>query len=105
MAGNTTVGSTLLDEEFRRILLEREQECMKLKDANTTPPTEPYCRLTFDGWSCWPNTRAGSTVYAPCPNFITGFDTSRKYTLISNMQFSILIAVIFPTLLPAHKMN
>ncbi|XP_029673781.1 calcitonin gene-related peptide type 1 receptor-like isoform X2 [Formica exsecta] len=90
MAGNTTVGSTLLDEEFRRILLEREQECMKLKDANTTLPPEPYCRLTFDGWSCWPNTRAGSTVYAPCPNFITGFDTSfmaHKYCELNGTWF------------------
>ncbi|KAG5320717.1 CALCR protein, partial [Pseudoatta argentina] len=40
---------------------------------------EPYCRFTFDGWSCWPNTPAGSTAYIPCPNFITGFDASRKY--------------------------
>ncbi|XP_070160430.1 calcitonin receptor isoform X5 [Polyergus mexicanus] len=90
MAGNTTVGSTLLDEELRRILLEREQECMKLKDANTTLPPEPYCRLTFDGWSCWPNTRAGSTVYAPCPNFITGFDTSfmaHKYCELNGTWF------------------
>lgn len=38
MPGNTTAGSTLLDEELRRILLEREQECMKLKAMNTTPP-------------------------------------------------------------------
>lgn len=38
MPGNTTVGSTLLDEELRRILLEREQECMKLKAMNTTLP-------------------------------------------------------------------
>ncbi|KAL6419943.1 hypothetical protein ACFW04_011041 [Cataglyphis niger] len=39
----------------------------------------PYCRLTFDGWSCWPNTQAGSIAYAPCPNFITGFDTSQEF--------------------------
>lgn len=41
--------------------------------------SEPYCPFTFDGWSCWPNTPAGSTVYAPCPSFITGFDASCKY--------------------------
>ncbi|XP_011870481.1 PREDICTED: calcitonin receptor-like [Vollenhovia emeryi] len=81
MPGNTTVGSTLLDEELRRILLEREQECMKLKAANTTLPlSEPYCRFTFDGWSCWPNTPAGSTAYIPCPDFITGFDASPRPT-------------------------
>ncbi|XP_043518154.1 calcitonin receptor-like isoform X5 [Frieseomelitta varia] len=76
MPGNTTVGSTLLDEELRRILLEREQECLQLQAMNSTPPPEPYCRMTFDGWSCWPNTPAGTTAYAPCPNFITGFDAS-----------------------------
>jgi len=41
MPGNATVGSMLLDEELRRILLEREQECMKLKAANTTLPPPP----------------------------------------------------------------
>ncbi|XP_025072897.1 uncharacterized protein LOC112552219, partial [Pogonomyrmex barbatus] len=89
MPGNTTMGSTLLDEELRRILLEREQECMRRKAANTTLPPEPYCRLTFDGWSCWPNTPAGSTAYTECPDFITGFDASRKYMLIVvAMQYS-----------------
>ncbi|XP_025158206.1 calcitonin gene-related peptide type 1 receptor isoform X1 [Harpegnathos saltator] len=76
MPGNTTVGSTLLDQELHRILMERREECWKLKDMNTTLPPEPYCPLTFDGWSCWPNTPAGSTVYTRCPNFITGFDAS-----------------------------
>lgn len=47
MAGNTTAGSTLLDEELRRIILEREQECMKLKDANTTLPPGKYHFLIF----------------------------------------------------------
>ncbi|XP_043593233.1 calcitonin receptor-like isoform X6 [Bombus pyrosoma] len=76
MPVNTTVGTTLLDEELRRILQERELECLQLQAMNSTPPPEPYCRMTFDGWSCWPNTPAGTTVYAPCPNFITGFDAS-----------------------------
>ncbi|KOC60173.1 Calcitonin receptor [Habropoda laboriosa] len=78
MPGNTTVGSTLLDEELRRILVEREQECLQLQAMNSTPPAESYCRMTFDGWSCWPDTPAGSTAYAPCPNFITGFDASLR---------------------------
>ncbi|XP_012134500.2 diuretic hormone 31 Receptor isoform X5 [Megachile rotundata] len=78
MPGNTTAGSTLLNDELRRILQEREQECLQLQAMNSTPPPEPYCRITFDGWSCWPNTPAGTTAYAPCPNFITGFDASFK---------------------------
>ncbi|XP_076474060.1 diuretic hormone 31 Receptor isoform X1 [Bombus vancouverensis nearcticus] len=76
MPVNTTVGTTLLDEELRRILQERELECLQLQAMNSTPPPEPYCRMTFDGWSCWPNTPAGTTAYAQCPNFITGFDAS-----------------------------
>ncbi|XP_025152905.1 calcitonin receptor-like isoform X2 [Harpegnathos saltator] len=76
MPGNTTMGSTLLDKEFHRILMKRKEECLKLKTMNTTLPLELYCPLTFNGWSCWPNTPAGSTVYAPCPNFITCFDVS-----------------------------
>lgn len=48
MAGNTTMGSTLFDEELRRILLEREQECMKLKDANTTLPPGKVFFLMFE---------------------------------------------------------
>lgn len=38
MPGNTTAGSTLLDEELRRILQEREQECLQLQTMNSTPP-------------------------------------------------------------------
>ncbi|XP_011707630.1 PREDICTED: calcitonin receptor-like [Wasmannia auropunctata] len=91
--GNTTVGSTLLDEELRRILMEREQECLKLKAANATPPLEPYCRITFDGWSCWPNTPAGSTAYVPCPDFIIGFDASCKYTLVAKAICDKIIAL------------
>nr|XP_033334713.1 calcitonin gene-related peptide type 1 receptor-like isoform X11 [Megalopta genalis]XP_033334714.1 calcitonin gene-related peptide type 1 receptor-like isoform X11 [Megalopta genalis]XP_033334715.1 calcitonin gene-related peptide type 1 receptor-like isoform X11 [Megalopta genalis] len=84
MPSNTSVGSPLFDEDLRRILLEREQECLELMEQtkNSTPPPEPYCRITFDTWTCWPNTPAGTTAYAPCPNFLTGFDaslTAHKY--------------------------
>lgn len=34
----TTVGSSLQDEEYRRILYERQQDCMKQLAANVTPP-------------------------------------------------------------------
>ncbi|OXA58952.1 calcitonin gene-related peptide type 1 receptor isoform X1 [Folsomia candida] len=33
-----------------------------------------YCPRTFDGWSCWNETPAGVTAFAPCPWFISGFD-------------------------------
>lgn len=38
-----------------------------------------YCPGTWDGWLCWPDTIAGSSAYASCPEFITGFDPLRKY--------------------------
>ncbi|XP_012282476.1 calcitonin gene-related peptide type 1 receptor isoform X2 [Orussus abietinus] len=78
MPSNTTAGSTVQEEELRRILWERQQECLEQLALNTTPPPEPYCPAIFDGWSCWPNTPAGTTAYAPCPDFVTGFDASLK---------------------------
>jgi hypothetical protein len=39
-----------------------------------------YCPLTFDGLSCWNYTPAGDTAFLPCPYFIAGFDTRRKFT-------------------------
>lgn len=38
-----------------------------------------FCKGTFDGWTCWPDTPAGTHANASCPNFITGFDPKRKY--------------------------
>lgn len=37
-----------------------------------------YCKGTWDGWACWPDTLAGSSAQALCPEFITGFDPTRK---------------------------
>ncbi|XP_074604062.1 uncharacterized protein LOC141857462 [Brevipalpus obovatus] len=41
------------------------------------PPLEQgftnHCPRTFDGWSCWNDTAANSTAYAPCPHFVKGF--------------------------------
>jgi len=48
--------------------------------AHATPiPNDgvPYCPRVFDGWSCWNSTPAGHLAYAPCPEFVTGFDPRR----------------------------
>ncbi|XP_043268676.1 calcitonin gene-related peptide type 1 receptor isoform X2 [Venturia canescens] len=74
----TTIGSNLQEEEHRRILFERQQECMEQLAQNATPPSELYCPGLFDGWSCWPDTPAGQKAYISCPYFITGFDTSLR---------------------------
>lgn len=81
---------------FMRLSIHPPSRCIVITYTKISI-SEPYCRLTFDGWSCWPNTQAGSIAYAPCPNFITGFDTSRKYTLISTCDFKFIV-VIFPIL-------
>lgn len=36
---------------------------------------ELYCPYSFDGYVCWPRTVAGTTVYAQCPDFVTGFNS------------------------------
>lgn len=38
-----------------------------------------FCRGTFDGWLCWPDTDAGVTVHQPCPQFISGFDPTSEF--------------------------
>lgn len=70
-----------------KILSEREEECLILLNKTSVPvdtvETEPTsdselsCPGIFDGWSCWPETRAGTSAFAPCPDFITGFDPNR----------------------------
>lgn len=31
-----------------------------------------------DGWACWPDTPAGQSAQASCPEFKIGFDPLRK---------------------------
>uniref|UniRef100_A0ABD2XA49 Calcitonin receptor n=1 Tax=Trichogramma kaykai TaxID=54128 RepID=A0ABD2XA49_9HYME len=69
----TMSASTLIDNEL--YLKKLEQDCLRdLAANNTAAPPEPYCRGVWDGWSCWPDTPAGETVYQSCPTFVTGFD-------------------------------
>lgn len=44
--------------------------------------TIPYCKGTWDGWLCWPDTQAGQYSFAQCPEFIAGFDVARKYLIL-----------------------
>lgn len=36
-----------------------------------------FCPRTFDGYLCWPKTRAGQRISQQCPGFVTGFDPTR----------------------------
>ncbi|KAH6938128.1 hypothetical protein HPB50_007135 [Hyalomma asiaticum] len=37
-----------------------------------------FCPRTWDGWNCWDDTPAGRTAFAPCPQFVAGFISSRQ---------------------------
>lgn len=41
------------------------------------PGNGSHCLRTWDGWSCWDDTPAGSIAYAPCPRFVAGFAPHR----------------------------
>ncbi|XP_063240018.1 uncharacterized protein LOC134540897 isoform X10 [Bacillus rossius redtenbacheri] len=81
--GIVTLGGDVNDstthDQVDRIIHRREMECLVMLNSSTmaTPVSELYCPGTFDGWSCWPDTPAGTSVQVPCPEFITGFDPSR----------------------------
>lgn len=40
------------------------------------------CPVHFDGWSCWPETPAGSVANQSCPDFIPGFEASSEYIIV-----------------------
>ncbi|XP_045542105.1 calcitonin gene-related peptide type 1 receptor-like [Papilio machaon] len=40
-------------------------------------PEGLYCPRVFDGFACWNETRAGTTVHQPCPSIVIGFDSRR----------------------------
>ncbi|GAB0086847.1 calcitonin gene-related peptide type 1 receptor [Sergentomyia squamirostris] len=91
-------GKTILpaiDEDFTEIRNSRTQEvkalitrlyyeCMKTdwnaseyQSISGDPPHSRECPKTFDGYLCWPPTSPGTTVSQHCPDFVTGFDSSR----------------------------
>lgn len=45
----------------------------------TVSDSDVWCPREFDGWSCVNRTKAGGVATFPCPYFILGFDSKRKY--------------------------
>lgn len=41
-----------------------------------------YCRGTWDGWLCWPDTEAGKSALQPCPAFMDAFDPTSKKSFL-----------------------
>ncbi|XP_055676478.1 calcitonin gene-related peptide type 1 receptor isoform X2 [Lutzomyia longipalpis] len=59
-------------------LIQKRLECLEeLNKSISSIEDGTYCPGTFDGWLCWPNTQAGTAAFAPCPEFVTGFDPTR----------------------------
>ncbi|XP_037044421.1 calcitonin gene-related peptide type 1 receptor isoform X2 [Bradysia coprophila] len=58
---------------------QKQLDCLEFlnKTSAVANRNDKYCKGTWDGWSCWPDTKAGSSAYTPCPEFITGFDPTR----------------------------
>ncbi|XP_064456213.1 calcitonin gene-related peptide type 1 receptor-like isoform X2 [Ornithodoros turicata] len=62
------------------------KECLQNVLLQPFPNTEngSYCLRTWDGWSCWGDTPAGTTQIAPCPRFVTGFASHRQAHKVCN---------------------
>ncbi|XP_054288547.1 calcitonin gene-related peptide type 1 receptor isoform X2 [Macrosteles quadrilineatus] len=72
--------STMNDTDVVQVIIDQKRlECEEILNMTIRATVaEPYCPGVFDGWSCWPDTAAGHTAYTDCPEFITGFDPTRK---------------------------
>ncbi|CAH1713994.1 calcitonin gene-related peptide type 1 receptor-like isoform X2 [Aphis gossypii] len=56
-------------------LIELRQKC--LKNAKPVNVTQKFCPRYFDGYACWEETLPNVTAFAPCPNYVVGFDPYR----------------------------
>ncbi|CAH1101413.1 unnamed protein product [Psylliodes chrysocephalus] len=55
--------------------LKKENESCQSSGVNSTFHNKVLtCPVHFDGWSCWPETPAGSIANQSCPDFIPGFE-------------------------------
>ncbi|XP_055539715.1 calcitonin gene-related peptide type 1 receptor isoform X2 [Wyeomyia smithii] len=74
MTSSTTTTDATVD-----LLAQKRLECLDSLNETVESSTRigPFCRGTWDGWLCWPDTAAGTSAYALCPHFITGFDPTR----------------------------
>ena len=53
--------------------------------------TGSFCERVWDTLVCWPPTPAGSIASIPCPNYLNGFNTARKYTLSYNFVCCVIL--------------
>ena len=53
--------------------------CCQSQLANTNITAPGYCHRTWDGYSCWEDTKAGTEANQSCPEFLAFSAPSRKY--------------------------
>lgn len=77
-------------EVFHRFILKKYRDCFSDKSRNVSYDLDPYdeltCPLVFDGYLCWPETVANTTVLQDCPDFVEGFEAGMQAhkTCLSN---------------------
>ena len=72
---------TLNDDEcerWRACCVTAAECCKRHVRMPQSPRGSTFCARTWDGYSCWDDTTPGTTVSAPCPNFIDHSITTSK---------------------------
>ena len=41
-------------------------------------PAKKFCPMVFDSFLCWPQTKAGESVWQKCPDGVRGLDSESK---------------------------
>uniref|UniRef100_T1GN21 G-protein coupled receptors family 2 profile 2 domain-containing protein n=1 Tax=Megaselia scalaris TaxID=36166 RepID=T1GN21_MEGSC len=65
------------EDDLRRFLKQKLRECFNIHYSNSSRATSwndtATCPWVFDGYLCWPDTEAGTTISQNCPDFVEGF--------------------------------
>uniref|UniRef100_A0AAX7T429 Calcitonin gene-related peptide type 1 receptor n=1 Tax=Astatotilapia calliptera TaxID=8154 RepID=A0AAX7T429_ASTCA len=77
---NYTLCATTHEKRQRKLkLLESEYRCLlKIKQEPPSTKTGPYCNRDWDGWLCWDDTPAGTTVSQSCPDYFSDLDPTER---------------------------
>ncbi|XP_065327113.1 calcitonin gene-related peptide type 1 receptor isoform X1 [Pelmatolapia mariae] len=77
---NYTLCATTHEKRQRKLkLLESEYRCLlKIKQEPPSTKTGLYCNRDWDGWLCWDDTPAGTTVSQSCPDYFSDLDPTER---------------------------
>lgn len=75
--GNVVNKTMETEDDLRRFLKQKLRECFNIHYSNSSRATSwndtATCPWVFDGYLCWPDTEAGTTISQNCPDFVEGF--------------------------------